>query len=96
MRSAGGMIVQQPQTTTPLVRGTDNRPQKRARVHWHEALTHFPISLFGTALLFQVLHLFMFAKAFELSTTVCVLAGAASARGPVGLTDALRASRRAY
>jgi uncharacterized membrane protein len=53
-------------------------PQKRARVHWHEALTHFPISLFGTAFLFQVLHLFMFEKAFELSTTVCVLAGAAS------------------
>jgi uncharacterized membrane protein len=72
------MIVQQPQTAKSLVRDTDNRPQKRARVHWHEALTHFPISLFGTAFLFQVLHLFMFEKAFELSTTVCVLAGAAS------------------
>jgi uncharacterized membrane protein len=48
------------------------------RVHWHVALTHFPISLFGTAFLFQLLHLFMFQKPFEISTTVCVLAGAAS------------------
>ena len=47
-------------------------------MHWHVALTHFPISLFGTAFLFQLLHLFMFEKAFEVSTTVCILAGAAS------------------
>jgi uncharacterized membrane protein len=72
------MIVQQPQAITPPVPRTDNGPQRRARVHWHVAFTHFPISLFGTAFLFQVLHLFMFENAFELSTTVCVLAGAAS------------------
>jgi uncharacterized membrane protein len=48
------------------------------RVHWHVALTHFPISLFGTAFLFQVLHLFMFESAFELSATACVIAGAGS------------------
>ena len=47
-------------------------------MHWHVALTHFPISLFGTAFLFQVLHLFMYQDAFEVSTTVCVLAGSAS------------------
>ena len=51
---------------------------KTSRVHWHAALTHFPISLFGAAFLFQVLHLFMFRQAFELSTTACVLIGAAS------------------
>jgi uncharacterized membrane protein len=51
---------------------------KASRVHWHAALTHFPISFFGAAFLFQVLHLFMFRDAFELSTTVCVLIGAAS------------------
>jgi uncharacterized membrane protein len=54
------------------------RPAPTGRVHWHVALTHFPISLFGTAFLFQVLHLFIFKKEFELSATVCVLAGAAS------------------
>jgi hypothetical protein len=47
-------------------------------MHWHVALTHFPISLFGTALLFQLLHLFMFTDPFELATTVCVIGGAAS------------------
>lgn len=47
-------------------------------VHWHAAFTHFPISLFGVAFLFQVLHLFMFREPFELATTACVLVGAAS------------------
>jgi uncharacterized membrane protein len=55
------------------------KPQRaRVRIHWHVALTHFPVSLFGTAFLFQVLHLFRDPTAFELSTTVCVVAGAAS------------------
>ena len=58
---------------------TGRRAERKAnRVHWHAALTHFPISFFGAAFLFQVLHLFMFRQAFELSTTVCVLIGAAS------------------
>ncbi len=47
-------------------------------MHWHVALTHFPISLFGTAFLFQVLHVFMFPTGFEAATTVCIAAGAAS------------------
>jgi uncharacterized membrane protein len=47
-------------------------------IHWHVALTHFPISLFGIALLFQILHLFMFTREFELAATVCILGGAAS------------------
>jgi uncharacterized membrane protein len=47
-------------------------------IHWHVALTHFPISLFGTAFLFQLLHLFMFTEQFELAATVCILGGAAS------------------
>jgi uncharacterized membrane protein len=51
---------------------------KTNRVHWHAAFTHFPISLFGVAFLFQVLHLFVFRDAFELATTACVLAGATS------------------
>jgi uncharacterized membrane protein len=41
------------------------------------ALTHFPVSLFGTAFLFQILHLFMFQSGFEAATTVCLLVGAA-------------------
>jgi uncharacterized membrane protein len=71
-------MVQQPETTQRLVGHSGNRSGAVTRVHWHVALTHFPISLFGTAFLFQVLHLFMFQDAFEVSTTVCVLAGAAS------------------
>ena len=54
------------------------RPIRSGRVHWHVALTHFPISLFGTAFLFQVLHLFMFQTDFELAATVCILAGTAA------------------
>ena len=48
------------------------------RAHWHAALTHFPISLFGVAFLFQALHFFMFHEAFEMATTVSVVAGAVS------------------
>jgi uncharacterized membrane protein len=70
--------MQPPEVTQPPASPTGGRPIRANRVHWHVALTHFPISLFGTAFLFQVLHLFMFQKPFEISTTVCVLAGAAS------------------
>jgi len=70
---------EQPSEATRQRRGhAGNRPPEMTRVHWHVAFTHFPISLFGTAFLFQVLHLFMFQKPFEVSTTVCILAGAAS------------------
>jgi hypothetical protein len=70
--------VQPPEVTQAPARPTGRQLPKATRVHWHVALTHFPISLFGTAFLFQLLHLFMFQKPFEISTTVCVLAGAAS------------------
>ena len=53
-------------------------PRPVRTIHWHVALTHFPISLFGTAFLFQLLHLFMFSREFELAATVCILGGAAS------------------
>ena len=51
-------------------------PKRVARIHWHVFLTHFPISLFGTAFAFQVLHLFMDARCFEIATNVTLLGGA--------------------
>jgi hypothetical protein len=55
------------------------RPKGPARrIHWHVAFTHFPISLFSTAFLFQLLHFFIYRDAFELATSVCVIAGAIS------------------
>ena len=78
MGIARDMNDQPPGATEPPVGQETDRPQARTRVHWHVAFTHFPISLFGTAFLFQVLHLFMFQKPFEVSTTVCILAGAGS------------------
>lgn len=47
------------------------------RVHWHVLFTHFPISLFGTAFGFQMLHLVMAPTCFELATNVTLLGGAA-------------------
>ena len=49
-------------------------PQRR--IHWHVFFTHFPISLFGAAFGFQVLHLFMAPVCFELATNVALLGGA--------------------
>ncbi|MDA8431529.1 MAG: hypothetical protein M0Z60_01045 [Nitrospiraceae bacterium] len=46
--------------------------------HWHVYMTHFPLSLFGTAFLFQILHLFTMPECFELSTTVTLALGALS------------------
>ena len=48
------------------------------KLHWHVFLTHFPISFFGAAFLFQVLHLFWSPECFELSTNVTLAAGAVS------------------
>ena len=48
------------------------------RIHWHVFLTHFPISLFGAAFGFQILHLFMAPACFELATNVALLGGAAT------------------
>jgi uncharacterized membrane protein len=59
---------------------TDALPQPggagpHRRIHWHVFLSHFPISLFGTAFGFQVLHLFVAPACFELATNVALLAG---------------------
>jgi uncharacterized membrane protein len=47
----------------------------RYRVHWHVFFTHFPISLFGVAFGFQVLHLFMAPLCFEMATNMALLGG---------------------
>jgi hypothetical protein len=48
----------------------------KSRVHWHVFLTHFPISMFGGAVGFQILHLFMAPSCFELATNVALIGGA--------------------
>jgi uncharacterized membrane protein len=48
------------------------------KLHWHVIVTHFPISLFGAAFVFQVLHLFWSPECFELSTNVMLVAGTVS------------------
>lgn len=47
----------------------------RGRIHWHVFFTHFPISLFGAAFGFQILHLFLAPACFELATNVMLLGG---------------------
>ena len=54
----------------------DGRTVVRHKRHWHVMFTHFPIALFGTAFLFQILHLFIAPACFELATNVVLLAGA--------------------
>lgn len=49
----------------------------KRRIHWHVYLTHFPISLFGGAFGFQILHLFMAPVCFELATNVALIGGTA-------------------
>jgi uncharacterized membrane protein len=51
------------------------RTTKRRR-HWHVLFTHFPISFFGGAFGFQILHLFMAPACFELATNVALIGGA--------------------
>ncbi len=53
------------------------RPLPRRKGHWHVLFVHFPISLFGAAFGFQVLHLFTNPSCFELATNVALLAGVA-------------------
>ena len=48
------------------------------RIHWHGFFVHFPIALFGTAFLFQLLHLFWHPAAFELSTNVTIVLASAA------------------
>lgn len=52
------------------------RTVTRYRTHWHVMLTHFPISFFGVAFGFQILHLFLAPACFELATNVTLIAGA--------------------
>jgi uncharacterized membrane protein len=47
------------------------------RTHWHVLLTHFPISMFGGAFGFQILHLFLAPACFELATNVALMGGTA-------------------
>lgn len=49
--------------------------KKYYHVRWHLLLVHLPISLFGVAFLFQVLHLIFSPACFTLSTTVVILLG---------------------
>jgi hypothetical protein len=51
------------------------QPQQRFKVHWHVLFTHFPISFFGVAFVFQVLHLFVAPTCFELATNVTAILG---------------------
>jgi uncharacterized membrane protein len=60
-------------------------PKPRPAAHLHPVFTHFPISLFSAAFLFQVLHLFAYQDCFDLSTNV-LLAGGAVGMIPVLLT----------
>jgi uncharacterized membrane protein len=52
------------------------RSKIKYHLRWHILLVHFPISLFGVAFLFQILHLFFSPACFTLSTTVVILLGA--------------------
>ena len=45
------------------------------KFHWHVLLVHFPISLFGVAFGFQILHLFWSPACFELATNAALAAG---------------------
>jgi len=50
----------------------------RFKMHWHVLFTHFPISLFGAAFGFQILHLFptSLSGCFEIATTVALISAA--------------------
>jgi uncharacterized membrane protein len=70
----------QPSSSSPA-----GSPQSRWFAHLHPFFTHFPISLFSAAFLFQVLHLFAYHDSFDLSTNV-LLAGGAAGMIPVLIT----------
>jgi hypothetical protein len=56
------------------------QPQTNAtkhRRHWHVFFTHFPLSFFGGAFGFQILHLFMAPACFELASNVALIGGTA-------------------
>lgn len=55
------------------------------RHHLHVVTTHFPVSFFGIAFFFQILHLFSHSGCFELATNI-TLAFAAASMIPTTLT----------
>lgn len=55
--------------------GSQGTVAARPRIHWHVFFTHFPISFFGAAFAFQVLHLFLAPVCFELATNVMLVGG---------------------
>jgi uncharacterized membrane protein len=50
----------------------------RFKMHWHVILTHFPLSFFGAAFGFQILHLITAPYCFELATNAALIGGAIS------------------
>jgi uncharacterized membrane protein len=50
-------------------------PVPKYRLHWHVFLTHFPLSFFGVAFGFQLLHLFAYPSCFEMATNITLIAG---------------------
>lgn len=53
-------------------------PPARYGLHWHVFLAHFPLSLFGVAFVFQILHLYAYPQCFELASAVALIGGVAS------------------
>lgn len=49
--------------------------RRQPTIHWHVFLTHFPLSLLGVTLLFQVLHLYASPACYELASTVTLVLG---------------------
>lgn len=43
------------------------------KLHHHVLMTHFPLSMFFTAFVFQMLHLFAFSDCFELASAVTLI-----------------------
>lgn len=80
MRGSGDGTGGLEQATLPAAAGGALR-----RRHWHVPFTHFPISFFGAAFLFQILHLFMAPVCFELATNITLIGGTI-ALGPTILT----------
>jgi uncharacterized membrane protein len=65
----------------------------RFKVHWHVLFTHFPLSLYGTAFVFQILHLFIYPDCFELASTIALI-GATGMMVPTTITGWLTWKRQ--
>ena len=53
-----------------------SKPRLSYKIRWHVLLVHFPISLFGVAFGFQILHLFIAPTCLEMATNLVLAAGA--------------------